>query len=115
MTHLAQTHVLIGLGRLATRDVKVEHRFAGLKHIHLQRAVACPVFINLDEVGHGGRATGLLCKILTFCHGSLANGRIQNQGSALLSDVFHHLRIDGANHLGVELALGEARDFCCHG
>ena len=42
MADLAQTHFLVGLGILAARDVEVEHRVAGLDHLHLQRTVACP-------------------------------------------------------------------------
>ena len=111
MSDLAQAHFLIGLGILATRDVEIKHRVAGFEHLHLQSAVACPIFIKLDKVGHGGLAAGLLRKILTFCNGSLANGRIQNQSCSLFTDLRHHLRIDGANHLGLESALGEGWDF----
>ena len=52
MADIAQSHFLVGLGILAARDVEVEHRVAGRQHLHLKRAVAGPVLIEFDEVGH---------------------------------------------------------------
>ena len=52
MADLAQPHFVVGFGILAARDVEVEHRVAGCKHLHLKRAVAGPVLIEFDEVGH---------------------------------------------------------------
>jgi len=52
MADLAQPHFVVGFGILAARDVEVEHRVAGRQHLHLKRAVAGPVLIEFDEVGH---------------------------------------------------------------
>ena len=115
MADLAQPHFVVGFSILAARDVEVEHRVAGRQHLHLKRAVAGPVLIEFDEVGHRGLATGLLRKILAFGNRRLADGSVQNCSRLLLPDLLHHLRKDGADHLRLERALGEGWDFCCHG
>ena len=106
MADFAQSHFLVSFGIFAARDVEVEHRVAGRQHLHLECAIRGPVLIELDEVGHGSLAAGLLREIPAFGNCRLADRSVENCSRLLLADLFHHLGIDGADHLCLQFALG---------
>lgn len=69
------------------------------------------MFLELNKVSHQGLADHLLRKTLAFGNCGLANGRIQNRGRALLSDLRRHFLKDGPITWACSLRLVRVRIY----